>query len=174
MTVMKFFIVALVLIAFMSNLCESFELERKDFASEKSLMQLYKRWSSHHRISRNANEMHKRFKVFKDNAKHVFKVNQMGRSLKLRLNQFADMSDDEFSSIHSSNITYYKHLHAKTVGGRVGGSFMYEHAKEIPSSIDWRKKGAVNAIKNQGRCGSCWAFAAVAAVESIHQNLFTK
>ncbi|KAA0047115.1 ervatamin-B-like [Cucumis melo var. makuwa] len=165
MTVMKFFIVALVLIAFMSHLCESFKLERKDFASEKSLMQLYKRWSSHHRISRNANEMHKRFKVFKDNAKHVFKVNQMGRSLKLRLNQFADMSDDEFSSIHSSNITYYKHLHAKTVGG----SFMYEHAKEIPSSIDWRKKGAVNAIKNQGRCGSCWAFAAVAAVESIHQ-----
>ncbi|KAL4023980.1 hypothetical protein IC575_017750 [Cucumis melo] len=165
-TVMKFLIVPLVLIALTSHLCESFELERKDFESEKSLMQLYKRWSSHHRISRNANEMHKRFKVFKDNAKHVFKKNHMGRSLKLQLNQFADMSDDEFSSIHGSNITYYKNLHAKT--GHVGG-FMYEHAKEIPSSIDWRKKGAVNAIKNQGGCGSCWAFAAVAAVESIHQ-----
>uniref|UniRef100_A0A9I9D9N7 Ervatamin-B-like n=1 Tax=Cucumis melo TaxID=3656 RepID=A0A9I9D9N7_CUCME len=171
MTIMKFLIVPLVLIAFTSHLCEGFKLEGKDFESEKSLMQLYKRWSSHHRISRNANEMHKRFKVFKDNARYVFRKNQMGRSLKLQLNQFADMFDDEFSSIHSSNITYYKNLHAKTIkaaGSRVGG-FMYERAKEIPSSIDWRKKGAVNAIKNQGGCGSCWAFAAVAAVESIHQ-----
>ena len=121
-------------------------------------MQLYKRWSSHHRISRNANEMHNRFKVFKNNAKHVFKVNLMGKSLKLKLNQFADMSDDEFRNMYSSNITYYKDLHAKKIeatGGRIGG-FMYEHANNIPSSIDWRKKGAVNAIKNQGRCGNMY------------------
>uniref|UniRef100_A0A9I9ELN7 Uncharacterized protein n=1 Tax=Cucumis melo TaxID=3656 RepID=A0A9I9ELN7_CUCME len=58
----------------------------------------------------------------------------MGSSLKLRLSQFADICDDEFSSIHSFNITYYKNLHAKIGGGRVGG-FMYEHTKKIPSSI---------------------------------------
>ncbi|KAE8649111.1 hypothetical protein Csa_014425 [Cucumis sativus] len=160
MTMMKFLIVFVVLIAFASHLCEGFDLERKDFESEKSLMQLYKRWSSHHRISRNAHEMHKRFKIFQDNAKRVFKVNHMGKSLKLRLNQFADLSDDEFSMMYGSNITHYNNLHAKA-GGRVGG-FMYERAMNIPFSIDWREKGAVNAIKNQGLC-------AVAAVESIHQ-----
>merc|ERR550514_74786 len=41
---------------------------------------------------------------------------------------------------------------------------------EVPASMDWRTKGGVNPIKNQGQCGSCYTFGSTAVIESAVFN----
>ncbi|XP_022996765.1 vignain-like [Cucurbita maxima] len=165
MAISKFILVPFLLIVLVSGLGESFEFDEKELATEESLWRLYERWGNHHTISRGLKEKHKRFNVFKENVNHVFTVNQMNKPYKLKLNKFADMSNSEFVSFYArSNISHYRKLHGKRSGG-----FMYEQATDLPSYIDWRERGAVNDIKEQGKCGSCWAFSTVAAVEGINQ-----
>uniref|UniRef100_A0A7N2R3A5 Vignain n=2 Tax=Quercus lobata TaxID=97700 RepID=A0A7N2R3A5_QUELO len=105
----------------------------------------------------------KRFKIFKDNVEYIDKVNSEGnRTYKLSVNEFADLTTEEFIATRTGYKISSQPSSPKT-------SFRYENLTEIPTTMDWREKGAVTPIKNQEQCGSCWAFSAVAAVEGVTQ-----
>ncbi|KAJ4974678.1 hypothetical protein NE237_007852 [Protea cynaroides] len=149
------------------GLAQSFDFSEKDLETEDSLWSLYEKWRSHHTVSRDLSEKNKRFNVFKENVKYIHEFNKEDNPYKLKLNKFGDMTNFEFRSTYaSSKIEHHSMMRGPTRGT---GGFMYENFENVPTSIDWRTKGAVAPIKNQGQCGSCWAFSTVVGVEGINQ-----
>ncbi|XP_018829301.2 cysteine protease XCP1-like [Juglans regia] len=136
----------------------------EDLTCLDKIIELFESWMSKHgKIYKSMEEKLQRFEVFKDNLKHIDQRNKEITSYWLGLNEFADLSHEEFKT---------QYLGFKTEFPRSRGSsreFSYGEVVDVPVSIDWRKKGAVTPVKNQGSCGSCWAFSTVAAVEGINQ-----
>lgn len=75
------------------------------------------------------------------------------------VNKFADWTPAEYRRL----LSYKPSKGAKIAEAPLNVS--------IPASIDWRTLGAVNAVKDQGQCGSCWAFSAVAALEGRYKSV---
>ncbi|XP_075482454.1 senescence-specific cysteine protease SAG39-like [Primulina tabacum] len=125
----------------------------------------YDKWIKQYgRVYNDDAEKAMRFKIFKENLEYIESFNEAGtRPYKLAVNQFADLTKQEFLASYTG---YKKGSRPKTIKAT---SFRYENVTSVPTSMDWRDKGAVTGVKDQGNCGSCWAFSAVAAMEGIHQ-----
>nr|KYP67743.1 Vignain [Cajanus cajan] len=132
---------------------------------EASMSQRHEKWMQKYgKVYKDAAEKHKRFLIFKDNVEFIESFNAVGnKPYKLSINHFADQTNEEFVAFHNG----FKRPHGLRIATQT--PFKYENVTDVPTSVDWRKKGAVTPIKDQGQCGSCWAFSTVAATEGIHQ-----
>ncbi|MCD7463153.1 hypothetical protein HAX54_050045 [Datura stramonium] len=115
-------------------------------------------------------EKAKRLNIFEENVKFIESFNNnngTNKSYKLGINEFADLTSEEFLRYYTTNhgLNDYKFSSTKTTIS----SFKYENMSDVPSEIDWRKSGVVTSIKDQGECGCCWAFSAVAALEGANK-----
>ncbi|XP_076937023.1 vignain-like [Bidens hawaiensis] len=166
MAITKFLLFSLSL-AFSIGVAWSFDFHEKELETEDRLWDMYERWRSHHKVAADLHEKLRRFNVFKSNVLHVHETNKMDKPYKLKLNKFADMTNHEFRSLYAgSKIKHQRMLKGDRIGNK---TFMYANVENVPTSVDWRKKGAVTPVKDQGQCGSCWAFSTVVAVEGINQ-----
>lgn len=102
-----------------------------------------------------------RFKVYKDNVATINGANAKDFSYDLGINAFTDMTLDEFAM---NNMGMQRGLPSAWGGMKHLGTHKYSGAA-LPTSVDWRTKGAVNPVKNQAQCGSCWAFSAIGSLE---------
>ncbi|KAL0391936.1 UNVERIFIED_CONTAM: Cysteine proteinase RD21A [Sesamum radiatum] len=116
-------------------------------------------------------EKQQRFKVFEQNYEYVTRHNaRPNSSYTLSLNAFADLTNHEFKakylglSLSASDLAI--RLNSEQVG--VEGPDLVKES-DLPSSVDWRKQGAVTEVKDQGSCGACWSFSTTGAVEGINK-----
>ncbi|XP_042044395.1 oryzain alpha chain-like [Salvia splendens] len=134
---------------------------------EEKLNLMYESWTVKHGKSYNAlGEKEKRFQIFKENLRYIEEQNTVeGRTYKLGLNRFADLTNQEYRRMHLGT----KRRSALRLGATKSDRYALREGDSLPESVDWRTKGAVAPVKDQGSCGSCWAFSTIAAVEGINQ-----
>jgi C1A family cysteine protease len=130
-------------------------------SSSDEYQAMFNAWVKHYQVNySNFSEYLMRFKTFVQNVKMMDHHNSNGASYTVGVNQFSDMTTAEFKKVfHGLD------LQAKPENLR---NVRYLDNVNVPDAIDWVQQGAVTAVKNQGQCGSCWAFSTTGALEGLY------
>lgn len=116
-------------------------------------------------------EYKERFVIFKENLYRIKSIQENDQDAEYNINAFADLSQAEFAQKYlMQDLNENKPRSESDLNQETLKFLEYEQSKlsvrDLPKNWDWREKNVVSKVKNQGMCGSCWAFSAVQAAES--------
>lgn len=119
----------------------------------------------HNRTYQSSLEHEMRFRIFKNN---LFKIEQLNKyeqgTGKYGITHFADMTSTEYRQ--RTGLIVPREEERNHIRNPVA---TIDQHMELPDAFDWRELGAVSVVKNQGNCGSCWAFSVTGNIEGLHQ-----
>jgi len=116
-------------------------------------------------------EFKNRFSIFRENLYRIKSIQENDQDAEYNINHLADLSQEEFAQKYLMQDLNPENSVSQNKENKDTIKFLeYEpsnlNLKDLPKNWDWREKNVVSKVKNQGMCGSCWAFSAVQAAES--------
>jgi C1A family cysteine protease len=130
--------------------------------SSVQYQEMFSNWIKEHNKDYAVSEVFAKYNTWKANHQQIAEHNAANKGWTMAMNEYGDMTADEFK--------------AKYMGYKAGrSSFLRSMNTEKfdssadAESVDWRQKGAVTPVKNQGQCGSCWSFSTTGSTEGAYE-----